>query len=1132
MKLKNRIVTIGIREIKKNIKRFISLAVLSFLGVTVFVGIRLASEAMNASLDKYYDDNNMYDVSIVSTLGLTESDVDALNKLDDRISAYGTHSKDFLFKSGNTNAIIKVLELNEKNKTVILNEGRLPKNENEIVVESAMLTKSSIKIGDVIELNTEDDEQTVTSNKLKIVGTVTSPLYLINGNSSSGRGSTTIGNGKVDFYSYAVNNFFNIDYYTEINVNVKNEFVTDSEEYKELISKIISKIKSIEGVRKKARYNEIVAEANKEIDEKEKEALKEFDKAKSELESANKLLTSGLEELNSSESQLYSLKIQLDRSYNEIRRNETKIRDAESQLTNAKSQLDLAVNEINSRLSDYNLNFNNFLIIKKVLEGTRLTKEEVISFIPKDLNIYDDVVEIINYIYDKGYSDKISKLISDINKEVIINIIPKEIDRYDEIVKYIKEVDLTDLKKKVINYLLDSENVERVKEYIPKETIGYDKIIDALDGYKGTADTILDLFNAVEKIQIGYSEYNKALEEISSGKSELEKGKKQYSEYLNYYNNSIYQLNNGKKEYEENLNKYKSSLEEYNVRKFDFDESIRKAREKISNLDSVEWYISDRSDDSDYSSYISSIESIENVSGLFPVVFFAVAIFISLISMSRMAFENRNEIGTLKSLGFHNYEIRFKYIIYSLLATLVGGVLGAFLGYFALPWIIFNTYGILYEIPVFVYSGGFIQIVIGLIISVICICGATIFTINGLIKEKTTDLLRPKAPLKGRKILLEKVKVIWNKFSFSNKVTIRNIFRYKKRVFMTILGIVGCTVLLLSGYAIRDSIVNLVSIHFENIFRYDDSVYVSDKLSKEELNKLFDNKNIEQKLYTFIQTVKFKSSELELFVPSDENEMSKIITLKDKNTNEEVRLQNNKIIITSKFAKVNKIKVNDEIEITDANNKSYRFEVSAIAQNYLGNFIFMNKNTYEENFGDYKTNMVYLKIDIEKENQITSELLKNKEVLGINSKTSTLESLDGIFGSLDTIVLILVTFSGALAFVVLYNLAYINISERQREIATLKVLGFYPNEIDSYILKEELLITIIGVIIGLIIGTWFGLVIVETVEIDMAEFIKQITLVSYLKTILFMILFTVIVNIRVHFALKKINMIESLKSVE
>ena len=638
--------------------------------------------------------------------------------------------------------------------------------------------------------------------------------------------------------------------------------------------------------------------------------------------------------------------------------------------------------------------------------------------------------------------------------------------------------------------------------------------------------------HGASQIESGYIEYYKGIEQLNSSKYELEKGIKQYEQYLNYYNSGMSKLQSSKDEYYNNLSKYNESFEEYNLRKLDFEKTIKDARDKLSQIDSAKWYIYNRSDNSDYTSYLNSIQSIKNLSKIFPVVFFAVAIFISLITMSRMAFENRSEIGTLKSLGFNNNQIRFKYILYALLATVIGGVLGAILGYYFITWIIFNTYEMLYDIPVFVYSTNIISIFTGLVISILCICSSTLITIHSLVKEKTTALLRPKAPHVGKKIMLEKVKFIWDKISFSNKVTIRNIFRYKKRVGMTILGIVGCTMLLLTGYAIRDSIVNVVATHYIEVFNYDDSVYVNDNLSKDEIDEIFNSKYIEQKLYVQMATAKSNGRELAILVPESESELSKVVKLRDKDTKEELYLQNNKIIITSKFAKMFKLKENDVLEFTDVNNNIHKFVISGIAQNYLGDFIYMDKATYETNFDKYRTNMVYINLDSEKEEVVTKELLENKNVLGVSSVSDTLENLNNIFVSLDTIVLILVIFSGALSFVVLYNLSYINISERQREIATLKVLGFYHKEVDGYILKEEIIITIVGVLLGLIVGTWFSMIIIDTVEIDLVEFIKNITTLSYLKTVAFMILFTIVVNIRIHFTLKKINMIESLKSVE
>lgn len=1132
--MKNKIVTISLREIKKNFRRFLSLAVLSFLGVSVFVGIKVTGPDMIKTVDTYYDQNNAYDIRIVSTLGLTDEDIVSISKVDDSFTVYGTHSKDASFKtSNNSNAIIKIMELDKKYNQVVLKEGRLPENKDEIAVEIGLIKKTDIKIGDYIELELEEDDNTINTKKIKIVGTIVSPLYLINGNGGVSRGNTTIGSGKVNFYSYTTKDFFNMDYYTEVNINVKNKFVTDSDKYNALIDEVTDKIEKIKETREKERFNQIIKQANEEIDKTEEEALIEFENAKAQLDEANTQLENGHGLLYSGEIKLKTLKAELEKGQDEIKNGYEKISDAERELENAKIQLDSAVDEINKKFSKYQLDYNDFLTIKKVLDGMSLTKKEVISLIPTNLEYYDGLVEAVNYIYDNGYDNLLDNIIKNINREKIVNIIPTTIENYDEVCNYIRTVSTEQIKKDVVAYLLDSENAEMIKQKLPNEIIGYQYLVDAIEKYEITVDKIIELFNGIEQIKTGYLKYDIGMSEIESGKKKLDEGTKKYEKYLEEYNKALGQLNTKKVEYNKGLQLFQTKLDEYDAKKTDVEKNIEDARQNVSKMDKAQWFIYNRKNNSDYMSYLNSTQSVENLSGLFPVVFFIVAVFISLLSMSRMAFEDRGEIGTLKSLGFSNMQIRYKYIIYSLMATLLGGILGAALGYYFIPWMIFETYGMLYEIPMFIYNNGFFQIFLGIFISIICICGATVITINSLIKEKTTDLLRPKAPLSGKTILLEKIKIVWNRLSFSNKVTIRNIFRYKKRICMTILGIVGCTVLLLSGYAIRDSIVNVVGIQYSEIFKYDDSVYLNDKLSQEQIEKIFDNEHIKEKVNTQSTSVKANERDITLCVPEDEEKFKDMFILKDKNLKEKLELENNKVIITSKLAKILKLNKNDKIEFTDKNNKKYCFVISSITQNYLGDFIYMNKTTYEESMEEYKTNMTYITIDdFSNENDVTSKLLENANVLGVSSTQISQESLNNIFASLDTIVVILVIFSGALAFVVLYNLSYINISERQREIATLKVLGFTNREIDGYIIKEEVIITIIGIFIGLFIGTWFSMLIVETIEIDIVEFIKKITTLSYLKTFGFMILFSIIVNVRVHFALKKIDMIESLKSIE
>ena len=1132
--MKNRLVTLCIREIKNNIRRFCYLAIISFLGVAVFAGIKVAGSDMIRTLDTYYDENNIYDIKLISTLGLTDDDITSISKLDKRCTVYGIHTKDALFKyNENNSGTIKIIELDNDHNKVLLREGRFPQTNDEIVIEESITRKTKLKIGDTIELDLEEDDTTVKNKQLKIVGTVICPIYLTNGNGNISRGETTIGNGKIDYYSFAIRDYFNMDYYTEIYVNVANNLETNSDDYNSLIDEIMDKIDDIKEERELARYNEIVKKANDEIDKKEKEGLIAINDAKAQLDDANFQLEEARKMLDSGEKQLKNAKIELDNNLVKINEGKAQLENAENDLANAKQQLDSGINEINSKFSKYKLDYNDLLVIKKAIYGTRLTKEEVISLLPTDSKYYDDLVDVVNYIYDNGYNNFCSEIINGIDREKIISVIPNSIDNYDEICNYIRTVSSEQIRNKVITFLLDTKNAEKIKEKIPNNIIGYQYLVQAIEKYEIKIDEVVKLFNAIEQIKNGNDDYNNGIQLLEAKKKELSNGYEQYLAYVNEYNNKETLLKNKRNELNENIHKYQDGLEEFNIKKLDFEKNISDARQKVNKIENAKWLIYNRKNNNDYTSYINSVQSVENLANLFPVVFFTVAIFISLLSMSRMAFEDRGEIGALKSLGFSNMQIRFKYIMYSLTATLLGGILGAIFGFYFIPWLIFSQYSMLFGIPIFIYDNNIMPILVGITISIVCICGSTVITINSLIKEKTTELLRPKAPPKGQKILLEKIKFIWNRLKFSNKVTVRNIFRYKKRTSMTVLGIVGCTVLLISGYAIRDSIVNIVGAQFGEVFKYDDSVYMSDKITNEQREEYFNNQHITEKVYTHYSIVRANGMDITFIVPDDEEIFRHLFVLKDKTLNNDLNLENNKIIITSKLAKKFNLKVNDKFEFSDINNKLHSFEISGIAQNYIGNFIYMNKTTYQACFDNYKINMAYIKFDsLDNENDVTTKLLENDEILGIFSNQASMDNLSNIFESLDTVVVILVIFSGTLALVVLYNLSYINISERQREIATLKVLGFNHKEVNDYIIKEEIIITIIGMLIGLIVGTWFGMIIVETIELDIAEFIKNITTISYLKTLGFMILFSIIVNIRVHFVLKKIDMIESLKSIE
>ena len=551
-------------------------------------------------------------------------------------------------------------------------------------------------------------------------------------------------------------------------------------------------------------------------------------------------------------------------------------------------------------------------------------------------------------------------------------------------------------------------------------------------------------------------------------------------------------------------------------------------------MENAIWFIQTRDNNNEYITYISSYDSIEKLSNIFPIIFFIVSIMISLLSMARMAIESRSEIGTLKALGFSNHDVRLKFVIYSLSATLLGGIIGAIGGYTLIPNIIIGVFKIMHDIPITVYSTNIIPIIIGIVLSIICIVGSTILTINNLVREKTTVLLRPIAPPIGKKIFLEKISFIWDKLTYSNKLTLRNIFRYKRRIFMSIFGIASCTMILLAGYGIKDSIAYVVDKQYNEINHNDVLIYLDGKLSTDELDKFIDNEQVEFNVYARIDQVEVENKRVSLIIPDNDIEFKKTLTIIDIYTKKEINLKEGSVIITEKLAKYFNKKVGDTIKILENNNLIYEFTISNICENYIGDYIYMSKETYNKNIGEYSVNTQYLKFkDINNENEIMSNIKNNNShILSTVSILNAKVLAQSLFKSLNIIVYVLVIFSGALSFVVFYSLAYINISERQREIATLKVLGFYNKEVDNYIMREELIITLLGILVGLILGTIYAYLLIDSIEINTMQYIKSIHWDSYLQTFGFMILFTIIVSIGVHFALKKIKLVESLKSVE
>lgn len=557
------------------------------------------------------------------------------------------------------------------------------------------------------------------------------------------------------------------------------------------------------------------------------------------------------------------------------------------------------------------------------------------------------------------------------------------------------------------------------------------------------------------------------------------------------------------------------------------------------NLAPVKWYTNSRENNSAYNDFINATDNLKQIGNVFPLVFYVIAVLVSLITMTRMVEDDRSDIGTLKSLGFNNLSIISKYVHYALITTILGGIIGIAIGTTLLPIIIWDIYGIMFTLPPIHLGFNLLYTTLGIVITALCIGLSTIYAAIKVLKETPANLMRPKAPKAGRRVLLERISIIWRHLKFSNKITVRNIFRYKSRVLASILGTAGCTALILAGFGLKDSIQDISKNQFNHVFLYDAMISFTntDNVSKLK-NSLEERDDVLDVVQTRIDSLVIVKDEKEYatnVIVEGEDSLDTMIQLNDvNNQNKQIHLKEGEIILSEKLAKLADIKPEDTITIKK-NNKEYRFKVQTIVENYIDHYSYMTKQTYENEFGEYEDNsllLTYNHLNEQEEKNLNTDIMNQSEGAIITTSRDIKNTVDDMMSSLDSVVFILIVSSACLAFVVLYNLANINIIERKREIATLKVLGFYHREVDSYIIKESILLNIIGIALGLVAGLYLCFYIISTCETDNMMFTRHINVESYLLSACITAIFVIIVSIFTHYQLKKIDMIESLKSVE
>lgn len=1069
------------REIKISLGRFLSILCIVAIGVAFFAGIKASAPDMKNSADTYFDKYNVQDIQVYSTIGLTKKDVAAIKKIKGVKSVQPSFSMDTLSQIDSTQMVIKVISygIDQKMNKIRVVEGRMPERENECLVEASSATNKlygTFHIGDTIKLQSGTDEalsKSLKHTKYKIVGTCYNPNYL-----SYEKGSSNIGSGTVNSFIYIQNTNVLKDHYTEVDVCVKGAKDLDcySDEYFDVVDPVLKKIKKISNKQIDAR----IQSYQSELDEKKQEATDKFKDAENQFNDAQNKIDSGLSEIQSNELKLQNSKDQINQGWNEYYAN-LQLLDNIPTLQNAIAQIEESEKKLPELLSQKEQVENGLQQINA--EGDLNTKRTLIQ------NAID-----------------------------FIDIALKKLENYPD--------------------SSDAETI-RIKLNEKKELLqGQLSLIDQAIAKKAELEAILpQIQSGIEQIQAGVAkkaELQSQLNQLLNAKNELNNA---YVSLINgqaQYEDGVSKIEDAKNELNKSIEQLTLSKAEFNIQKHDALRELSDAQLEIDKMEG-KWIVLDRNSHYSYRDYGACADRMDGIAKVFPVFFFLVAALVCMTTMTRMVDEQRNEMGTLKALGYSKLQIASKYIIYALIASILGSILGCSLGMYLFPTVIFNAWNTLYNIDQikFLFQPGLILLASGSVTGITLL--ATLYSIYSELIEMPSQLMRPKAAKAGKKILLERITFIWKRLSFLQKVTARNIFRYKKRFFMTIIGIAGCSALLVAGFGINDSISDIVNQQYNVIYHYDATVSAKTSEITSQIKSLKGVKDVYEEDHLAVTTkIENKDISTTVHIISNDKKFKDFCTL--FNGNNEFDLDDSSVLISQKMAtKLNK-KAGDTIKIKDANNKVIKAKIKGVFTNYVGHHIYASESLYKSWNTNAKTTHIYLikskKTTKKFERNLGNKIMNIDGVQSVTFYSSLQKNFKDMIKSISYIVVVLVISAACLAFVVLYNLSNVNISERKREIATIKVLGFTRKEVDAYINRETILLTILGSLIGLGIGIGLHHLIMNLAEMDDIMFGRTINSISYVISFVMTIGFNAIINLCMHKKLNNIQMVESLKAVE
>ena len=1047
----------------------------------------------------------------------------------------------------------------------------------------------------------------LVTDTYKIVGIGNSPLYISFGRGSSTIGTGEIsGFVVVDKASFDMDVY--TEAYVKVSGAEEKTAFTDeynnlSDAAKEAVSAIEEERCAVRKQEIVDEANEKLADSEKTVNEKSQEledAKKELESGKSkaaeELEKAKQQLTDGEAELADAKQQIADGETQLADAKAQLNEKQAQLDSVEAQYESGKAQLDQKEQELADAEQAYLSNYSKYMPIitagkeqipagkSQIADGKKRLDEELapLNRLKDELaGIEDEISQC-----DSGIAElqkQLDGMDSDVYQEYVK--IPEE-DRNEEQQAYVNKWE--NLNAQLAGIQAQKTQLETAKSgllaqagfateadldaQITSLTTQRDELDKKEAALLGQEQTLAaqeeELLSAGRQITDGKSQIAAARTQLDSAKSQITDGKAQIqsawallNEKEGTLNASKAQLASGEQELADGRSEYEQAAKEAEEQitdgqakitdgekqLTDAKQQIADAKAEIKKIENPKWYVQTREDAlTEYQGYGDNADRMRSIGKVFPVLFFLVAALISLTTMTRMVEEQRVQIGTMKALGYGKAAIAGKYIGYALIATLGGSIFGVLAGEKILPFIIIYAYMILYKhLPAILVPYHMSYALQASGIAVACTLIATIASCYKELAAEPAELMRPAAPKQGKRILLERIGIIWKHLNFTWKSTVRNLIRYKKRFFMTIFGIGGCMALMVVGFGLKDCIYEIVSLQYEKVQFYDAATYMSDDISEENRQQLHDyldqNADIKETIEARMQKTDVKSASgkktLYLMVPSDNEKIEDFLSFHSRTNKDEVySLKKDEVILTEKIASLLNVKVGDELTIEDEDRGDQTVTVGAICENYMSHYLYLSPEKYEELYGvPAEYNTIIYSVKDGKDDQIEkigTKLLSMDGVLNVSYTSSIEGRLDDMLRSLNLVIVVLIVSAGMLAFVVLYNLNNINITERQRELATLKVLGFYDGEVASYVYRENILLTIIGSVVGMVLGNLLHRYIILTVEVEEAMFGRQIHWQSYLYSFLFTVAFSLFVNWVMFYKLKKIDMVESLKSVE